>query len=72
MSSTSESATGSNKWRRTNGNANNGTTRRTGSDPSSIDNATKPPDPHQLIGTRLEPIMRDLASQPKKFQTTLI
>ena len=78
MSSTSESATGSNKRRRTNGNANNGTTRRTGSDgravnhPTSIDNATNPPDPHQLIGTRLEPIMGDLASQPKKFQTTLI
>jgi len=72
MSSTSESATGQNKRRRTGGNANDGTTRRTGFDPASIDNATKPPDPHQLIGTRLEPIMRDLASQPKKFQTTLI
>lgn len=78
MSSTSESATRSNKRRRKNGNANDGTTRRAGPDgravsrPASIDNATNPPDPHQLTGTRLEPIMRDLASHPKKFQTILI
>ena len=47
----------SNKRRGTDGYANDGMTRRTGSDPASIDDATKPPDPHKLVGTRLEPIM---------------
>ena len=79
MHSTSESATRPNKRSRRDDDAiSRRTTRR-----SPNGQATRPviiyrstnaniDDPHQLVGSRLELIIEDLASQPKRLQTTLI
>ena len=79
MHSTSESATRPNKRSRTNDGAiSRRTTRRSpdgqAAGPVIIYRSTNATinDPHQLVGSRLEPIIEDLASQPKSLQTTLI
>ena len=71
MPSTTDSATGTNKRRRANGSRSN---RRTAA-PATAEAAAKPAapnDPFQLLGTRLEPIMKVLASQPTSLQTHII
>ena len=71
MPSTTDSATGTNKRRRANGSRAN---RRTTA-PATAEAAAKPVapnDPFQLLGTRLEPIMKVLASQPTSLQTHII
>ena len=81
MLSTSENATRSNKRRRTDDVANSKqTTRRTSHDGQAVTNAATntvtrdaaAADPFNLVGTRLEPLIEDLASQPKKLQPTII
>ena len=79
MPSTSESATRPNKRSRSDDDAiSRRTTRRSPDGQAAGPVITYRPsnanidDPHQLVGSRLELIIEDLASQPKSLQTTLI
>ena len=78
MPSTSESATRSNKRSRTNDGATSRRTTRRSPDgqaagPAIVERSNANiADPHHIVGSRLEPIIEDLASQPKSLQTTII
>ena len=72
--STSESAPRTNKRRRSN---NDNSSVHHAQNPQrtprqTIDTAKDSTDPHQLLGTRLEPIMEVLEAQPEIFQTHII
>ena len=79
MPSTSESTTRPNKLSKMNDGATSKRTTRHSPDrqtagPTNIERSTNAniADPHHLIGSRLEQISEDLASQPNSLQTTII
>jgi hypothetical protein len=69
MTSTTDSSDQSNKRHRTGDNEANDRRAAHGGSAAATDIAT---DPHALLGTRLEPIMEVLASQPEELQTHII
>lgn len=71
MTSTSESATGTNKRRRTAG-SQAIVGRTTTATRAAVPTTTATADPRRLLGTRLEPIMEVLVLQPESLQTHII
>ena len=72
MPSTSDNATGANKRRRANGSRAKQRDAAPTTTTAAATTSIAPNDPHQLLGTRLAPIMKVLASQPTSLQTYII
>ena len=72
MTSTTDTATRTNKRRRTRGTRATSRNAPTATSATTAPPTTTPTDHHRILGTRLEPIMEVLALQPASLQTHII